>query len=713
MSSMWPSALVSLDDSLALYCESLENLEAAKSVDIAEVIEQLRTAAESAENVRALISTELPDASWQSRQELDGLVEEIQKRVEARRIEEQRSRLLALAAALERGSVVHRRAMRVTELHRLRDLAIEELRSQAGSEAAPLTLPGPEADQWIEWASGLQEPEDAESIQALRGFAHLDDFVANLEPNMWVTKMPQGSWQNREELEKLIEFEAKAQEERRSRLLALATELEGGSVVHHRAQRVTELNQLRDQAIKELRSQAGSEATPLTLPGPEANQWVEWACGLQEPDDAESIQALRNGFPHLDDFVAKLEPDMWIAAGLPAVETPPELDRSAGKTHLEQSRREINGFEETVLSSGPIPIRVKAAKSLVVGRDEPQVSHPVDRSSRLALADTLAPSYVAPPQIEEEEEEEALPPEQKRPLLTSIRSLVAEPVRRFNHLAESTFTTDGFTSDVDSEEEEPWWWKKRKLLATAAVVLLAVLGIILWRSHRNHAGDSTVKAVERIPVVTASNAGSQPGTIPDSLSHPPGSQPQTDKQSKPTDQSGAAKPVSPTPPVRQASNLDNGEMRLPTAIPKNSASGAKDEAPPNSATEVPGSVPGGVPGGAPNSVANIVRDIPIAQPKISTQKIKVSSGVAQALLVHQVAPRYPDPARKAGIEGTVVLQAVIGKDGSVQNVHALRGNSLLIQAAVDAVKQWRYKPYNVGGDPVEADTQINVNFKLH
>ena len=84
--------------------------------------------------------------------------------------------------------------------------------------------------------------------------------------------------------------------------------------MHRRTLRVNQLNELRDQAINELRSQARLEAgAPQALPGPEADEWIDWACGLQEPEDAESLQTLRNGFARLDDFVANLEPNMWIA----------------------------------------------------------------------------------------------------------------------------------------------------------------------------------------------------------------------------------------------------------------------------------------------------------------------------------------------------------------------------------------------------------------
>lgn len=189
MSSLWHSTRASLDDSLAVLSQSLEQLEAAKSVDVPAVIEQLKIAAESARNLRSLVSSEMPEASWQNREELEALIEEIQKRVEARTLEQLRSRLLTLAGVLERGTIVHRRTFRVGQLNQLRDQAIAELRSQAGLKGTPQILPGPEADEWLEWASGLQEPDDAESLQTLRKrFAHLDDFVANLEPNMWIVK---------------------------------------------------------------------------------------------------------------------------------------------------------------------------------------------------------------------------------------------------------------------------------------------------------------------------------------------------------------------------------------------------------------------------------------------------------------------------------------------------------------------------------------------
>jgi protein TonB len=104
---------------------------------------------------------------------------------------------------------------------------------------------------------------------------------------------------------------------------------------------------------------------------------------------------------------------------------------------------------------------------------------------------------------------------------------------------------------------------------------------------------------------------------------------------------------------------------------------------------------------------------PTAVPKVATPKrITVSQGVTTGLLVRKVQPNYPPLAKQARIQGAVVLQAVIGKDGSIQNLRAVSGHPMLIQSAIDAVRQWKYKPYFLNGEPVEVDTQVTVNFTL-
>ncbi len=77
-----------------------------------------------------------------------------------------------------------------------------------------------------------------------------------------------------------------------------------------------------------------------------------------------------------------------------------------------------------------------------------------------------------------------------------------------------------------------------------------------------------------------------------------------------------------------------------------------------------------------------------------------------------VKPTYPPLARAARIEGSVVLEALINKAGSIQNLHLISGHPMLVAAAIDAVRQWQYRPYILNDEPIEVETQITVNFLL-
>jgi protein TonB len=94
-------------------------------------------------------------------------------------------------------------------------------------------------------------------------------------------------------------------------------------------------------------------------------------------------------------------------------------------------------------------------------------------------------------------------------------------------------------------------------------------------------------------------------------------------------------------------------------------------------------------------------------------RISISTGVQAAKLIHQVHPVYPALAKQARIQGTVRLTAVIATDGRIQSLHAESGHPLLIPAAVDAVRQWRYQPTLLNEKPVEVITLIQVIFKLN
>jgi protein TonB len=97
---------------------------------------------------------------------------------------------------------------------------------------------------------------------------------------------------------------------------------------------------------------------------------------------------------------------------------------------------------------------------------------------------------------------------------------------------------------------------------------------------------------------------------------------------------------------------------------------------------------------------------------IKTERLRVSSGPQAANLIYQVKPVYPQIAIRTRIQGTVVLEAVITKEGTIESLQVVSGHPLLTQAAVDAVKQWRYRPTMLNGDPVSVITTVTVTFTL-
>src|SRR3989442_6875218 len=162
-------------------------------------------------------------------------------------------------------------------------------------------------------------------------------------------------------------------------------------------------------------------------------------------------------------------------------------------------------------------------------------------------------------------------------------------------------------------------------------------------------------------------------------------------------------------------DIITGQLRPARKMPEKVQMVKEEEAPPPAMTGgVVGGVPGGVPGGKMGGViGGIISSTPVAVPKAATpQRVRVSQGVSQGLLIRKVQPAYPPLARQARIQGQVVLQAEISKDGSIENLRLISGHPMLAPAALEAVKQWKYKPYMLNGEPVEVETQITVNFSL-
>ena len=173
-------------------------------------------------------------------------------------------------------------------------------------------------------------------------------------------------------------------------------------------------------------------------------------------------------------------------------------------------------------------------------------------------------------------------------------------------------------------------------------------------------------------------------------------------------------PPPPPAPVKTiikpvARLIQSGKLMQPRAIPKEVAVFKEAELPPDviNNTGVQGGVFGGIPGqGMVSSMAP-----PPPKPTAPT-RVKQGGNVTAASIIQQTRPLYPALARQARIQGSVVLHAIIDKDGKVAQLEVISGHPLLVQSALDAVKQWRYKPTQLNGDPVEVDTTITVTFTM-
>jgi protein TonB len=166
----------------------------------------------------------------------------------------------------------------------------------------------------------------------------------------------------------------------------------------------------------------------------------------------------------------------------------------------------------------------------------------------------------------------------------------------------------------------------------------------------------------------------------------------------------------------QAHLMDAGKLVQPKAIPRE-VKIIKEDAEPDMAVGMTGGVPGGVAGGSMGGVlGGVIGGMggapPPPKPKLNGP-LRVGGNVQAARIINRVQPVYPPLARQTRISGTVRLHAIIGKDGTIQSLEVMNGHPLLQQAALDAVRQWRYQPTLLNGDPVDVDTTIDVIFSLN
>lgn len=276
-----------------------------------------------------------------------------------------------------------------------------------------------------------------------------------------------------------------------------------------------------------------------------------------------------------------------------------------------------------------------------------------------------------------------------------------------------TFTTSSGTSYIDTP--------KPRILNryTALLCVLPIIAAIGWLIRP---GSMVWSAMQIPPPPSVLSAIPKPPPIKDSLAP----QPSTSATSAPLPASVTVQPTPPTTQARLGQRSAPRRRMLRAGTPRLARS-AEGLAPPSITPGVksipagpvaapvlpvgPSPAPASVPPG--DEVKSISRQTTAGARQVAPDRLqpqRVSSAVMQARLVRQVTPKYPSFARQIGLEGSVNLGLLISTDGSVELVRILSGNPVLAEAATQAVKQWRYRPYVYNGKAVEVETTVSVRF---
>jgi len=282
------------------------------------------------------------------------------------------------------------------------------------------------------------------------------------------------------------------------------------------------------------------------------------------------------------------------------------------------------------------------------------------------------------------------------------------------------YRSQSYLSDVrEPEGSDPGSGMKILLIATAATVLIAGAYVGWTKIHKampsQAAQEQSATAQTASSVTTRASdmapAKQEAGSLENQIQE--AQQPAAASEGKP---SAGKTSITKTDDVEPSNEVGLTVQEVPSSMPepivvkKGPSVSVRKPAqdalqPPPAALAVPAVA-------SDKALGGIITTTPVSMPVSVPQVVKVSQGVSEGLLVKRVQPIYPEQARQMRVQGPVQLQATINKDGNISNVKVVSGNAQLARATVEAVKQWKYKPYYLNNEPVEIQTQIIVNFKL-
>jgi len=368
--------------------------------------------------------------------------------------------------------------------------------------------------------------------------------------------------------------------------------------------------------------------------------------------------------------------------------------KSSGFTPVEEHPAATTGVSFHASASAPAPAKEKAQPNIPAPIIPPPIVPP-------AIVPEPVVKKAPPLQVNEIKIEEAPAEKEESPYYSSNDSE-----------RESTPPTF-FPGAYDSDESEGGS-KVKAIVIVAMVVLLACSAAYL--SWRNVSGKgSPVSSPSQTSTPATSTPKPEAGQTsqkqePESAGSDVSDIRLGGTPSAPTPKPSATKPATKqTTPEPEPEQEPEPEVTQRLIVHNESPHAAQPAAPPEQENVQAPSV---ALGAAPDTKTLAGLSSAASTPTAPAQVVKVSQGVMEGLILKRVQPRYPAQAMQMRIQGAVQLQATISKSGDITNLKVVSGDGILGRAAQEAVKQWKYKPYYLNGEPVEIQTQILVNFKL-
>ena len=356
--------------------------------------------------------------------------------------------------------------------------------------------------------------------------------------------------------------------------------------------------------------------------------------------------------------------------------------------------------------------------SLAVAPPISEPSHQAQKSvATSGAASAAAPARSIEPPVFEK-------PEEKAPAIVISKPEENSPAQSEGIVG----SAPSFSFGGASEEEESKGGSKKILLGLVAAIVLAALAYTGYSHFQGKSSTAATPATtgQAVPARDAAPVSSQPSptaaaptTIP-AQKPPAAAVPSTNSSATKEDSYESDVTVRLTPPATKSgatspvtTKASSAPAEEPTETPLVVKGGSAPAAHAKSAA-VDAPAPSLIGMAAPGTATPPPNFVPSSNSGIKPmlQTLNISQGVSQGLLIKKIAPSYPASALRMRIEGTVQLLATLSKDGDITHIKVLSGDSQLAKSASDAVKQWKYKPYLLNGEPVEIQTQVTINFRL-